>query len=95
MFCIHLQKPPAICIEEIFKNGTMFRDKKLLFLLNKCRVSFTTKTTYGNGKESKRLLQHFEGSQASRSERSRIPITFNHAKTDALSWKFPYSRDFV
>ncbi|MBR4448611.1 MAG: hypothetical protein IKS30_00220, partial [Treponema sp.] len=42
----------------------------------------------------KRLLQHFEGSQASRSERSRIPITFNHAKTDALSWKCTYYRHF-
>ena len=51
-------------------------------------------TSYGHGKESKRLLQHFEGSQASRSERSRIPITFNYAKTDALSWKCTYYRHF-
>ena len=52
--------------------------------------SFFYQKKYGNGKESKRLLEHFEGSQASRSERSRIPITFNYAKTDALSWKCTY-----
>ena len=52
--------------------------------------SFCYQKKYGNGKESKRLLQHFEGSQASISERSRIPITFNHAKTAVLSWKCTY-----